>query len=223
MERFVQIILLLPPLGLLENKWRNKGPLGASCGASSRTARCGGGDATTRAADSPVAPGDLLGALKLQAVMSAEDFSKYEKMVVPPSKEERTKKREQLLKEKVQFQNRLRKHEAGHVEQIAKLEADVAKQRAMLQGVREQLEAVNDEVCALRALVADPSLPTCHAPEPPSLPPTRTHPPPQTQDLLDIVHPPDQEMENEDELEWKPVRRLAHWDRRNNVGDQGVH
>ena len=46
------------------------------------------------AADSPVAPGDLLGALKLfQTVMSAEDFSKYEKMVVPPSKEERTKER----------------------------------------------------------------------------------------------------------------------------------
>ena len=65
------------------------------------------------ATDSPVANGDLLGALKLlQTVMSAEDFSKYEKMVVPPSKEERTK----------------------HVEQIAKLEADAAKQRTMLQG-----------------------------------------------------------------------------------------
>ena len=47
------------------------------------------------ATDSLVAPGDLLGALKLlQTVMSAEDFSKYEKMVVPPSKEERTKERE---------------------------------------------------------------------------------------------------------------------------------
>ena len=112
------------------------------------------------AADSSVAPGDLLGALELLwAVMSVEDFSKYEKMVLPPSKEERTKEREQLLWEKVQFQNRLRKQEAGHVEQIAKLEADAAKQRTMLQGVRKQLEAVNDEVCALRALVADPSVP----------------------------------------------------------------
>ena len=87
--------------------------------------------------------------------------------------------------------------------------------------MREQLEAVHDEVCALRALVADPSVPTGPVPEPPPLPPPRTPPPPQTQDLLDIVHPPDQEMEsfeNEDELEWKPVRRLAHWDRRNKMG-----
>ena len=103
-----------------------------------------------RNADSDVPPGELLGALKLlQTVMSAEDFSKYEKLVAPPSKEERTKEREQLLWEKVQSQNRLRKQEAGHVEQIAKLEADAAKQRAMLGSVREQLEAVNDEVCPL--------------------------------------------------------------------------
>ena len=43
---------------------------------------------------------------------------------------------------------------------------------------------------------------------------------PQTQDLQDIVHPPDQEMEsceNENELDWKPFRRLAHWDRRNRM------
>ena len=158
--------------------------------------------------------------------MSAEDFSKYEKMVVPPSREACTKDREQLLWEKVQSQNRLRMQKAGHVEQIAKLEADAAKQRTMLQGVREQLEAVNDEVCGLRALVADPSSPTGHPPEPPPLPAPRTPPPSQSQDLLDIVHPTpdvtqDQEMENcenEDDLEWKPVRRLAHWDRRNKMG-----
>ena len=63
----------------------------------------------------------------------------------------------------------MRKQEAGHVEQIAKLEADATKQRAMLQSVREQFEAVNDEVCALRALVADPSVPTGPTPEPPPL------------------------------------------------------
>ena len=163
---------------------------------------------------SPVAPGDLL-----EVLMSAEDFSKYEKMVLPPSREERTKEREQLLWEKVQFQNRLRKQD--HVDQIVKLEADAAKQRAMLQGLREQLEAVSDEVCALRALVADPSVPTGPVPEQPPRPPPRTPPPPQTQDLLDIVPTPDQEMEtfeDEDELEWKPVRRLARWDRRNKMG-----
>ena len=70
-------------------------------------------------ADSSVLPGNLLGALKLlQTVMSAEDFSKYETMATASSKEERTKEREQLLWEKVQSQNRLRKQEAGHVEQI---------------------------------------------------------------------------------------------------------
>ena len=119
------------------------------------------------ATGSPVAPGDLLEVPKLlQTVMSAEDFSKCEKMVLPPSKEERTKEREQLLWEKVQLQNKLRKQEAGHVVQIAKLEADAAKHQCMLQGVREQLEAVNDEVCALRALVADPTVPTGPVHEP---------------------------------------------------------
>ena len=38
--------------------------------------------------------------------------------------EERTKEREQLLCEKVQSQNRMRKLEAGHVAQIAELEVD---------------------------------------------------------------------------------------------------
>ena len=174
-----------------------------------------------RDTDSPVLPGELLGALKLlQTVMSPEDFSKYEKLVAPPSKEERTKEREQLLWEKVQSQNRLRKQEAGHVEQIAKLEADAEKQRAMLQSVREQFEAVNDEVCALRALVADPSVPTGPAPEPPPLPAPRT-PPPSSQDLLDIATPLDEDMddcENEDDLEWPPVRRFSRVERRNKIG-----
>ena len=174
-----------------------------------------------KGADSAVVPGELLGALKLlQTVMSAEDFSKYEKLVAPPSKEERTKEREQLLWEKVQSQNRLRKQEAGHVEQIAKLEADAAKQRAMLQSVREQLEAVNDEVCALRALVADPSVPSGPTPEPPPLPAPRT-PPPSSQDLLDIATPLDEDMddcENEDDSEWPPVRRFSRVERRNKIG-----
>ena len=129
--------------------------------------------------------------------MSEEDFSQYEKLVAPPSKEERTKEREQLLWEKVQSQNRLRKQETGHVEQIAKLEAEAAKQRTVLQGVWEQLEAVNDEVLRSAGFGcgSDVSLWDSHR-EPPPLPAPRTPPPPQTQDLLDIVHPPDQEMES---------------------------
>ena len=187
-----------------------RGPPGAGVGTPPKDADCA------------ALPGDLLGALKLlQTVMSEEDFSKCEKMVAPPSKEERTKEREQLLWEKVQSQNRLRKQGTGHVEQIAKLEADVAKQRAMLQSVREQLEAVNDEVCVLRALVADPSVPTGPVPEPPPLLAPRSPPPPPSQDLLDIAQPLDQEMgncENEEELEWPPVRRFSHSDRRNKLG-----
>ena len=100
------------------DKGRNKGPLGRDPlpGPSNvpPTVRephvvpprgpPGAGVGTPPAAiDSPVANGDLLGALKLlQTVMSAEDFSKYEKMVVPPIKE-----REQLLWEKVQSQKQI--------------------------------------------------------------------------------------------------------------------
>ena len=100
------------------DKGRNKGPLGRDPlpGPSNvpPTVRephvvpprgpPGAGVGTPPAAiDSPVANGDLLGALKLlQTVMSAEDFSKYEKMVVPPTKE-----REQLLWEKVQSQKQI--------------------------------------------------------------------------------------------------------------------
>ena len=81
-------------------------------------------------------------------------------------------------------------------------------------------EAVNDEVCALRALVADPSLPTGPTPDPPPLLAPRTPPPP-SQDLLDKVTPLDQDMEdceNEEELEWPPVRRSSHFERRNKIG-----
>ena len=114
---------------------------------------------------------------------------------------------------KCNLKNRSRKQETGHVEQIAKLEADVEKQRAMSQSVREQLEAVNDEVCSLRTLVADPTVPTGPAPEPPPLHAPRTLPPP-SQDLLDIAQPLDQEMEdceNEEELEWRRFVDFLPW------------
>ena len=91
--------------------------------------------------------------------------------------------------------------------------------------VREQLKAANDEVGALRALAADPSCPSGPLPEPPPIPAPRI-PPPQTQSLLDIVHPlPDvthdqvmESCETEDEYDLKPVCRLARWDRRNKMG-----
>ena len=143
-------------------------------------------------------------------------------MVSPPKEEEKVKDRQQLLWEKVQCQNKLLKLEAGHIEQIAKFELQVAQQQTMLQDVRSKLEVVNDEICALWAPVADPSVPTGPLPERPPLPAPRTPPP----DLLDIFHATpvaeDQVMasgETEDEFEWKPVRRLASWNRRNTGGD----
>ena len=101
-----------------KSKGRNKGPLGRDPlpGLSNvpptvrephvmpPRGQPGAGVGTPPAAtDSPVASGGLLGALNLLlTVMSAEDFYKYEKMIVPPSKAERTKEREQLLWEKGQ-------------------------------------------------------------------------------------------------------------------------
>ena len=58
----------------------------------------------------------------------------------------------------MQSQGRLQKQEAGHVEQLAKLEQQITQHQKMLQDVRSKLEVVNDEVCALRVLVADPSV-----------------------------------------------------------------
>ena len=75
----------------------------------------------------------------------------------PPKKEENVKDCEQLLWVKVQSQNKLA------------FELQVSQQQTMLLEVRSKLEVVNDEVCALRALVADPSVPAGPTPEPPSL------------------------------------------------------
>ena len=124
----------------------------------------------------------------------------------------------------MQSYGRLQKQEAGHVEQLAKLEQQITQHSKMLQDVRSKLELVKDEVCALRALVAVPSVPTSPAPDPPPLPAPRTAPPPV--DLLYIVHvnseaADDQNMETcgESEDEWRPVRRpTGNWDRRNESG-----
>ena len=98
--------------------------------------------------EGPVPEEDLFEALQLhQGVMTSEDFSEYEMLVTPPKKEERIKNRE-LLWEKVQSQGRLQKQEAGHVEQLAKLEQQITQHQKMLQDVRSKLEVVNDEVCA---------------------------------------------------------------------------
>ena len=100
---------------------------------------------------------DMIKALKLlQSVMSAEDFSKYEKMVLPPpKKEERAKLREQELIEKVQKQKGLEKQEQSHLEQIKEQEHNLKQQRLMLEDVQSRLEAVRDEVKALNVINLD--------------------------------------------------------------------
>ena len=94
----------------------------------------------------------------------------------------------------------------------------------MLQEVRTKLEAVNDEVCALRALASEPMEPSGPIPEPSPLPPPSTAPPPV--DLLGIVlvnaimRTGDQTMENggEPDDDWRTIRRSAGiWDRRSKI------
>ena len=55
---------------------------------------------------------------------TSEDFSKCEKVLVPP-KAEKAKRREETLLEKVQTQVRLERQEMGHVEQISRHEHDL--------------------------------------------------------------------------------------------------
>ena len=103
---------------------------------------------------------DLVRALQLlQNIYSPEDFSKYEKVLIPP-KAEKAKRREEALLENVHTQERLEKQEMGYCEQINKLGHNLEQQRLMLQEVRTRLQVVRDEVSASRALVADPTEPT---------------------------------------------------------------
>ena len=76
-----------------------RGPPGAGVGTPPGDTDSSVGVGTPpQAADSPAASDDLLRALKLlQAVMSAEDIWKYEKMVLLLSREERTKERAAAL------------------------------------------------------------------------------------------------------------------------------
>ena len=59
----------------------------------------------------------------------------------------------------MQSQDRLQKQEAGDLAQLAKLEEQTMQHQHMLPDVRSKLDVVNDEVCALRGLVADASVP----------------------------------------------------------------
>ena len=69
--------------------------------------------------------------------MSPEDFAKYQVLVAPKPKPEKT--REQELADRVKSLQRLRSQEATHKGQIDKLELDVQHHRDMLQGVLFQV------------------------------------------------------------------------------------
>ena len=100
----------------------------------------------------------MVKALKLlQNVMTREDFSKYEKMVMPPptKKEEKKKLREEELWRQCQKEESLKKQVQMHLEQVKKHEHNLEQQKMMLADVQLRLESVSLEVKALRALVAE--------------------------------------------------------------------
>ena len=117
-------------------------------------------------------PEDMLKVLKLlQSVMTEDDFSKYEKMVLPPppKKDERKKLREEELWRQCQKEENLKKQVQMHLEQVKKHEHNLKQQKMMLQDVHMRLESVSLKVKALRALVAEtkePEWPPVHAPLP---------------------------------------------------------
>ena len=120
--------------------------------------------------ESPPSPPseELVKALQLlQSVLTPEDFSKYEKKLVPPKQQERVKLRERELLEADERQANYEKQEQQHLEMIAKHEHN--QQKAMLESVRTQLAEVRDTVGALRALVSE----TREPPNNPVVPPSR--------------------------------------------------
>ena len=138
----------------------------------------GAGVGSPPAPETPPSPPseELVKALQLlQSVLSPEDFSKYEKKLVPPKQQERVKLRERELLEVVERQANYEKQEQKHLEMIAKHEHNLAQRKAMLDSVRTQLAEVRDTVGALRALVSETKEPPINSIVPP-LPPPREPP-----------------------------------------------
>ena len=80
--------------------------------------------------ESPPSPPseELVKALQLlQSVLTLEDFSKYEKKLVPPKQQERVKLRERELLEAVERQANYEKQEQKHLEMFAKHEHNLAQ------------------------------------------------------------------------------------------------
>ena len=84
--------------------------------------------------------------------MTPEDFVKYQVLVAPKPKPEKT--REQELADGVNSLKRLRSQEATHKGQIDKLELDLQRHRDMLQGVLSRVRVESEECEELPAQVA---------------------------------------------------------------------
>ena len=120
----------------------------------------GAGVGSPPAPETPPSPPseELVKALQLlQSVLSPEDFSKFEKKLVPPKKQERVELREREPLEAVERQANYEKQEQKHLELIAKREHNLAQQRATLELVRTQLAEVRDTVGALLPWVMEAS------------------------------------------------------------------
>ena len=103
--------------------------------------------------------GELLQALSLhQKNMTPEDFVKYQVLVAPKPKPEKT--REQELADRVKSLKRLRSQEATHKGQIDKLELDLQRHRDMLQGVLSRIRVESEECDELRTQVAKEQAPS---------------------------------------------------------------
>ena len=81
--------------------------------------------------------------------MTKEEFSKYEKMLMP------VKLCEEDLFQKRKKEESLKKQEQTHLERIEKHEHNWEQLKLMPEDVQIRLEPVRDEVKALRALVAE--------------------------------------------------------------------
>ena len=119
----------------------------------------------------------------LQSVLTPEDFSKYEKKLMPPKQQELVKLRERELLEAVERQANYEKRAQKHLEMIAKHEHNLTQQKAMLESVRTRLAEVRDTVGALGALVSETREPPMYPVVPPLLPP-RELPPLEDQGIL---------------------------------------
>ena len=191
-----------------KGKGRNKGPLGRDPPAAPSDVPLTASDTEPRLVPPRDPPGagvgpspsaqegtahneDMIKALKLlQSVMSAEDFSKYEKMVLPSKGGKGEAARARAFSKGAEA-------ELFGGTRAKKQEHNLTQQRLMLQDVQIRLGAVRDEVHALKALVSEKEEPTGPPARPP--PPCPREPPPDDDENPGPV---------QDRMTWLPRRLM---------------